>query len=92
MGMKYEATLAALERYDAVDRPTADKLRHNGSRSLNLSGFTNARRWAADRVRAAFYRDTLSFNTEENVALMSVERIRRAIGGTPLGKLLGFLP
>ena len=92
MSMKYEATLAALELYDAVDRPAADKLRRNGGKSFNLSGFDIARHRAADRVRAAFYFDTRAFNTEENVALMPVDKIRRAIAGTPLGKLLGLLP
>ncbi|HET9576753.1 MAG TPA: hypothetical protein VFP44_02940 [Usitatibacter sp.] len=90
--MDYEATNAALEYYDTVSEPAFDAIRGNGGSSLDMSGYDSARRVAADRVRAAYLKDTGHFNSPENVELMSVERIRRAVGGTILGKMLGLLP
>jgi hypothetical protein len=92
MSPTFEATQAAIEHFDAVDQPALDAMRGNNGTSLNLSGFAQARKVAADRVRAAYLEDTRHFNTSELVELMSVDRIRRAMGGTFLGKLLGFLP
>lgn len=90
--MEYEATNAALEYYDAVSEPAFDAIRSNGGSSLDMSGYSSARRQAADRVRAAYLKDTERFNSPENVELMSVDRIRQAVRGTLLGKMLGLLP
>ena len=90
--MDYAATQAALEHFDAVDEPALEGIRRNGGTSLNMSGFVDARRLAADRVRAAYLADTQAFNSPENVDLMSVDKIRKAIAGTFLGKMLGRLP
>jgi hypothetical protein len=40
MDSRYEATLAALARFDTVDQPALDAIRGHGGTSLNLSGFT----------------------------------------------------
>lgn len=92
MDSRYEATQAALEHFDTVDQPAVDGARSNGAGTLNLSGYVSARKVAADRVRAAYLKDTGHFNSQEIVELMSVDRIRKAVGGTILGKLLGMLP
>jgi hypothetical protein len=90
--MKYQATSAALEHYDAVDKPAYEAIEKDHGTSLDMSGFVCARRLAADRVRAAYAKDTQSFSNPENVELLSVDVIRRTIGGTLAGKMLGLLP
>ena len=90
--MKYQATSAALERYDAIDKPAYEAIERDHGTSLDMSGFVSARKLAADRVRAAYVKDTQSFCNPENVELMSVDVIRRAVGGTLAGKMLGLLP
>jgi hypothetical protein len=92
MKPRFEATQAALEHFNSVDQPALDAMRANRRTASALFEFTAAHRLAADRVRAAFLADTAHFNTPENVELMSIEKIRRSLGGTPLGMLLGFLP
>jgi hypothetical protein len=92
MSLKYDATVAALERYDGVDGSDVELACRTRGDWVDLSGFTDARKVAADRVRAAFYRDARAFMSEEQVGLMSVERIRRALGPTLAGKFLGLLP
>jgi hypothetical protein len=92
MDSTFAATHAALDQYDAVDGPAVEALRRNRAGSVNLTGFVTARKSAADLVRAAYLHDTEDINTPENVELMSVERIRAAIGGTFLGRMLGLLP
>ena len=91
MTLTYEATRAALDHYDRVDAPALDAMRRDKS-CADLTAFTHARRKAADRVRAAFLKDIGERDTEENVALMSVERIRARLEKTLLGKMLGLLP
>ena len=90
--MKYQATSAALDRYDAVDKPAFEAFGKNNGKSLDMPGFVAARRLAADRVRAAYLKDTQAFSSPENVELMSVDVIRRTIGGTFAGKMLSLLP
>lgn len=92
MIFRYEATHAALDQFDNVDRPAFEALRTNGSAAANLRRFIEARKAAADRVRAAFLHDTQDFNTPEFVAVMSVDRIRLAARDTFLGHLLVLLP
>ena len=91
MSSRFEGTRAALERFDAVDRPAYEALRTNGQ-AADVEGFDVARREAADKVRAAFIADTADFNELHNVELMSVEVIRREMRGTFLGAILRFLP
>lgn len=81
----FPATKAALERFDRVDEPALHDRR-------DLRPLVEARRAAADRVRAAYLRDTPDVSTPENVELMSVDEIRSIVRGTPLGRLLGMLP
>ncbi len=90
--MDFEATSAALAHYDAVDQPAVDGIRKGNGASVNLRGYVSARKIAADKVRAAYLKDTEHFNSPENVELMSVEKIRKAVGGTILGKMLKLLP
>jgi hypothetical protein len=92
MDHRFGMTHAALAAFDDVDRPALDAMRRDERTARDLAAFTDAHRRAADRVRAAYLEDTRHFNTPENVELMSIERIREGIGGTPLGKLLGLLP
>lgn len=89
MKLRYEATHAALEHFDHVDKPAFDALRKT---CTSLPRLDEARKRAADRVRAAFLHDTEDFNTPEFVDLMSVERIRAAAHDTFLGAVLGLLP
>ena len=88
----FDATTAALAHFDAVSQPALNVMRKSNGSPVNFGGYVDARKVAADRVRAAYLQDTEHFNTEENVKLMSVERIRRAVSGTILGKMLGMLP
>ena len=90
--MRYQATSVALDRYDAVDKPAFEAIERRHGSSLDMSGFVCARRLAADRVRAAYLKDTETFSNPENVELLSVEVIRRTVGGTLAGKMLGLLP
>lgn len=90
--MEFPATHAALDHFDAVDQPALDAMRHKQGGSLNLSVFNDARKRAADKVRAAYLKEIGGNETEENVELMSVEKIRGAIERTFLGRLLGMLP
>ena len=87
----WDATRAALERYDAIDKPAFDALQA-GATACDLAVFVAARHQAADRVRAAYLRDTHDTTTPENLEVLSVEVIRRDAGGTPLGKMLALLP
>jgi hypothetical protein len=90
--MKYQATSAALGRYDSIDKPAFEAIEKSLGAALDMSGFVSARKLAADRVRAAYLKDTEAFSSPENVELMSVEVIRRTIGGTLAGKMLQLLP
>lgn len=90
--MEYRATNAALERFDALDKPAVDAIRRRNGPMLAVEGYICARHLAADRVRAAYLKDTESFSSPENVDLMSVDEIRETIRGTPLGKILQRLP
>lgn len=92
MKPRYEATRAALEHFDRVEQPALEVLRKRNGAAVNLAGFTDARKVAADKVRAAFLADTPGVNTPEIVEVMSVERIRKAVRNTLLGQMLGFLP
>lgn len=92
MDATFPETHAALDHFDAVDQPALDARRKRLGVSVDLDGFVEARKRAADKVRAAFLHDTDAINTEENVELMSVDRIRAAIGGTFLGRMLKLLP
>ena len=92
MDSTFHATHAALGHFDAVDRPALDAMRRTLSGTLDLLGFDEARKCAADRVRAAYLVDTTGVNTQEIVELMSVDGIRQAIGGTFIGRLLARLP
>ncbi len=92
MSPKYEATQAALERFDAVDMPALEAMHKRNGAAVNLSGVTQAEHAAADRVREAYLRDTQDFHLAQDVELMSVDAIRKAVGGTLLGKILGVLP
>jgi len=91
MSHRFDATRAALGRFDAVDRPAYEALRTNGHAN-DVDGFDLARQVAADKVRAAYFADTADFNELHNVELMSVDVIRRDIRGTLLGAILRFLP
>ena len=91
MSSRFDATHAALECFDAVDRPAYEALA-TGARSADLALFDAARRKAADKVRAAFLGDTADYSQPENVELMSVDVIRRTIRGTLLGAMLRWLP
>ena len=90
--MDFPVTHAAIDHFDAVDQPALDAMRHKQGGSLNLSVFNAARKSAADKVRAAYLEEIAGNETEENVELMSVEKIRAAIERTFLGRLLGLLP
>jgi hypothetical protein len=90
--MDFPATHAALDHFDAVDQPALDAMRRKQGGSLNLSVFNDARKRAADRVRAAYFKELGGNETEENVELMPVEKIRAAIERTFLGRMLGLLP
>ena len=90
--MKYQATSAALGHYDKVDKPAFEAIEKNHGTILDMSGFVSARKLAADRVRAAYLKDTQAFSNPENVELLSVDVIRRIIGGTLAGKMLQLLP
>ena len=90
--MKYEATSAALGHYDAIDKPAYEAIERNHGTSLDMAGFVSARKVAADRVRAAYLEDTQAFSSPENVELLSVDVIRKIIGGTLAGKMLQLLP
>lgn len=91
MTSRFDGTLAALDHFDAVDRPAYEALRTNGHAS-DVDGFDLARQQAADKVRAAYFADTADFNELHNVELMSVDVIRREVRGTLLGAILRFLP
>lgn len=92
MDLTFSATHEALEQYDAVDGPALDAMRRKMGGVVNVWGFDEARKRAADKVRAAFLVDTGDVNTEENVELMSIEKIRDATESTVIGRLLGLLP
>ena len=89
--INWDATRSALERYDAIDRPAFEALA-NGATACDLAAFVAARHQAADRVRAAYIKDTADTTTPENLEVLSVEVIRRDVGGTPMGKMLALLP
>lgn len=91
MSSRFDGTRAALDHFDAVDRPAYEALRANG-RASDVDGFDLARQKAADKVRAAYFSDTADFNELHNVELMGVDLIRREIRGTLLGAMLRFLP
>ena len=76
--MAYEATRAALARFDRLDPGAED--------------FMRARRDAADQVRAAWLADTRGINTPDMVEVLPVDRIRKQMNGCLLGRLLSFLP
>lgn len=90
MDSKFAGTREALDYFDSVDSPALDAMQKD--RSPNLSAFVDARRIAADRVRAAFSRDMRDVETPENIELMSVESIRRLARNTLVGRMLSWLP
>lgn len=92
MDTTFRATHVALDHYDAVDRPALDEMHVSSRAAANLAAFSEARKRAADRVRAAFAKDAGDVVAGENIELMSVESIRDATGRTPLGRLLALLP
>jgi len=92
MDSRYATTQAALDHFDAVDHPAVETLQRRDGIAANFSRFVDARRAAADRVRAAYLHETEAFISEENVDLMSVEEIRESLKLTPLGRILKLLP
>lgn len=92
MDLTFSATHQALDQYDAVDGPAVDAMRRTLTGVIDVWGFDDARKRAADKVRAAYLVDTGDLNTEENVELMSVEKIRDATSSTVIGRMLGLLP
>jgi hypothetical protein len=91
MGSRFDGTREALDYFDSVDRPALDAMQKDRSPN-DLSAFVEARRIAADRVRAAFSRDMRDVETPENIELMSVESIRRLACHTLVGRMLSWLP
>ena len=91
MGSRFDGTREALAHFDSVDRPALDAMEHGGSQN-DLPAFVEARRIAADRVRAAYSRDMRDVETPENIELMSVESIRRLVRYTLAGRMLSWLP
>ena len=91
MGSRFAGTREALDYFDSVDRPALDAMEH-GRSSNDLSAFVEARRIAADRVRAAYSRDMRDVETPENIELMSVDLIRRLARHTLAGRMLSWLP
>lgn len=88
----FDATKAALEHFDRVDEPALHAAYDKGPRATDHAGLVESHRIAADKVRAAFLRDTADVNTPENVDLMSVDTIRDTVRGTLAGRLLRLLP
>jgi hypothetical protein len=64
----------------------------HGLSSNDFPAFVEARRIAADRVRAAYSRDMRDVETPENIELMSVDSIRRLARHTLVGRMLSWLP
>lgn len=91
MGSRFAGTREALDYFDSVDRPALEAMQKDRSQS-NLSAFVEARRIAADRVRAAYSRDMRDVETPENIELMSVDLIRRLARYTLAGRMLSWLP
>lgn len=91
MGSRFAGTREALAHFDSVDRPALDAMQKDRSPN-DLSSFVEARRIAADRVRAAYSRDMRDVETPENIELMSVESIRRLARYTPIARMLSWLP
>jgi hypothetical protein len=91
MGSRFAGTREALEYFDSVDRPLLDAMEKDSSPG-DFSALVDARRTAADRVRAAFSRDMRDVETPENIELMSVDSIRRLARHTLVGRMLGWLP
>lgn len=91
MGSRFAATREALDYYDSVDMPALEAMQKVRSPG-NLSAFVDARRIAADRVRAAFSRDMRDVETPENIELMPVDLIRRLARYTLMGRMLSWLP
>lgn len=91
MGSRFTGTREALAYFDSVDKPTLDAMEH-GRSSNDLPAFVEARRTAADRVRAAYSRDMSDVETPENIELLSVESIRRLSHYTLLGRMFSWLP
>ncbi len=94
MKARFPATRAALEHFDNVDGPACEALCKGKAKAANLAAFTQARKSAADRVRAAFLleAEALDISSPENVELMSVEKIRRTVNPPLLGRMLALLP
>lgn len=92
MRSRFDDTRAALEHFDAVDKPAFEALCRNGAHPVDFPGFVAARKRAADRVRGAFLADAGELAAPEYVDVMSVDDIRRVVGGNLLGKLLRLLP
>ena len=91
MGSRFDGTREALDYFDSVDRPALDAMEQGGS-SNDLPAFVEARKTAADRVRAAYSRDMRDVETPENIELMSVDSIRRIVRHTLVGRMLSWLP
>lgn len=90
-GLQIRRTREALAYFDSVDRPALDAMEH-GHSSNDLPALVEARRIAADRVRAAYTRDMRDVETPENIELMSVESIRRLARNTLMGRMMSWLP
>ena len=91
MGSRFDGTREALDYFDSVDRPALDEM-ERGRSPTDLPAFVEARRIAADRVRAAYSRDMRDLENPENIELMSVESIRRLASDTLLRRILSWLP
>jgi hypothetical protein len=92
MDTAFRATHLALDHYDAVDAPALALMHRKSAIAANIAAFNEARKHAADKVRAAFAKDTGDVIAQENIELMSVEKIRDATERTLLGRLLALLP
>jgi hypothetical protein len=92
MDTAFRATHLALDHYDAVDAPALELMHLKSALAANIAAFDDARKRAADKVRAAFVKDAGDVVAEENIGLMSVERIRDATERTLLGRMLALLP
>lgn len=91
MGTRFFGTREALDYFDRVDRPALEAM-EKGRTSNDFPAFVEARKTAADRVRAAFSRDMSDVETPENIELMSVDLIRRLARHTLAGRMLSWLP